>query len=281
MPVLSMRRLLAGLLLSPLALPAVAAESYDACAGFIDTVPTTISSQGVWCLRRDLATSISAGAAITIATNNVTVDCNGFKLGGLAAGQASETMGVLANGRLNATVRNCAIRGFRMGVRLVGAGGGHAVEDNRIDQSLDTGIMVTGDGNVVQRNRVFDTGSAVGGTGIDAEADVRDNIVAGVMGQSAIGIYLGGLGTRAQSNSIRDLVPGEGGIVHGIVTFGGQQAMVDNHIIATGSFNTPGIGVLSSGDGASFCRNNLIANFQTGMFMCEDNGGNVVHGQAP
>src|SRR5262245_20959189 len=88
-PVPTMRRLLAALLLSLFVLPAVAAESYDACAGFIDTVPTTISTQGVWCLRKDLATAVSNGAAISIEANNVTIDCNGFKLGGLAAGPGS------------------------------------------------------------------------------------------------------------------------------------------------------------------------------------------------
>ena len=66
-----------------------AAESYDGCAGFISSLPVTITTQGVWCLDRDLSTSNSAGPAVTIATNNVTVDCNGFKIGGLGAGPVS------------------------------------------------------------------------------------------------------------------------------------------------------------------------------------------------
>src|SRR5690606_24652633 len=74
--------------------PARAAQSYDACTGFIDSVPATISTQGVWCLRKDLSTNITSGNAITIATNNVTIDCNDFKLGGLAAGNGSNAFGI-------------------------------------------------------------------------------------------------------------------------------------------------------------------------------------------
>ena len=40
---------------------------------------------------------------------------------------------------------------------------------------------------------------------------------------------------------------------------------------------TPGTGILASGEGASYCRDNLIASFATGIETCEDNGGNVVH----
>ena len=50
-----------------------AAQSLDTCAGFLDTLPTTISTQGVWCLRHDLSTNIASGNAITVATNNVTI----------------------------------------------------------------------------------------------------------------------------------------------------------------------------------------------------------------
>ena len=33
---------------------AQAAESYDNCTGFIDSLPATISTHGVWCLRKNL-----------------------------------------------------------------------------------------------------------------------------------------------------------------------------------------------------------------------------------
>ncbi|MDN5781750.1 MAG: hypothetical protein L0H23_06975, partial [Luteimonas sp.] len=86
------------LLASALFLPtsALAAESYDNCSHFIDSVPATISSQGVWCMRKDASTAITSGNAITISANNVVIDCNHFKIGGLAAGNASDAYGILA-----------------------------------------------------------------------------------------------------------------------------------------------------------------------------------------
>src|SRR6187200_130915 len=134
-PAPSLRRLLALLLLLPAAPIALAAEGYDACTGFIDSLPATITTQGTWCLRKDLSTAIAAGTAITLATNNVTLDCNGFKLGGLSGGADSQATAVSALERLNIAVRHCSIRGFSVGVSLAGLStGGHLVEDNRFDQ---------------------------------------------------------------------------------------------------------------------------------------------------
>jgi hypothetical protein len=59
-------------LLAAAASPALAAESYDNCTGFIDPLPAVITTQGTWCLRKDLRTAVASGHAITIATNNVT-----------------------------------------------------------------------------------------------------------------------------------------------------------------------------------------------------------------
>ena len=53
------------------------AETFHTCVGFIDALPAVLTSQGVWCLRQDLATSLNSGFAIEVKTNNVTIDCNG------------------------------------------------------------------------------------------------------------------------------------------------------------------------------------------------------------
>src|SRR5690606_3094851 len=132
------------------------AETYATCTGFIDSLPATISTQGVWCLRKNLSTAITEGSAIVIATNNVTIDCNGFKVGGLAGGEYTLAMGIRATDRQNVTVRHCNVRGFYCGVQLSGAG--HLVEDSRFDNSSYAGIYVRGDNNLVRRNRVYDTG---------------------------------------------------------------------------------------------------------------------------
>src|SRR5688572_11895990 len=155
---LATRPALPGLLGLAVPVQTRAAESYDNCAGFIDSLPATISTQGVWCLRKDVSTAIAAGAAITVATNNVTLDCNDFKLGGLSAGTATATRGILATGRQNIRVRNCNIRGFHTGLDI--EGGGHLVEDNNLNGNLSVGLRVSGDGSIVRRNSVIDTGGS-------------------------------------------------------------------------------------------------------------------------
>src|SRR5207342_2989370 len=130
----------------------------------------------------DLSTSISVGQAIQIQANNVTIDCNGYKIGGLAAGTSSLAEGIYADpSRLNITVRNCGIRGYQFGIDLQGSGS--LVEDNRLDGNLYVGIQVLGDNNRVQRNRVYDTGGVPGvniSKGISAFGDVIDNTLVGV-----------------------------------------------------------------------------------------------------
>jgi hypothetical protein len=199
---------LAALPLFALSTPAHAAASYDACTNFIPSLPTTITTQGVWCLDKDLGTAIGTGNAITINTNNVTIDCNGFKLGGLLAGLGTMTNGVYANGRSNITVRDCNIRGFAIGVNLEGSSGsGHRIERNRIEGSTFSGIAVAGDGVLVRDNLVIDTGgSTVAGNPwtvavmIGGRGDVIDNQIDGVDGASSDTYQAIGIAALSSSN---------------------------------------------------------------------------------
>ena len=161
------------------ALPASAAESFDSCDGrFIDSLPATISTPGVWCLRHDVSTAIGAGAAIQVTANNVTLDCNGFRLGGLAAGSATTAIGIFAVNRYNTTVRNCSIRGFAFGTWFW-SGAGHAIVDSRFDQNTHVAILAKGAGLSILRNRIVDTGGSTAenlygsasATGINADGD--------------------------------------------------------------------------------------------------------------
>src|SRR5215475_1141125 len=65
----------------------------------ITAVPATISRPGSYCLVRDLATTLSSGAAITIAADDVLLDLQGFALDGSAAGAGSEAHGIRADGQ--------------------------------------------------------------------------------------------------------------------------------------------------------------------------------------
>ena len=126
----------------------------------ITSLPAVITVQGIYCFTGDLNTALTSGNAIDIQTNNVVLDLNGFKLGGLAAGLGTNAFGIAADNRQNLTIKNGTIRGFFLGIRLgnSGASQGHVVEDIRADQNTSIGLSVAGAGHIVRNNQVVATG---------------------------------------------------------------------------------------------------------------------------
>ena len=262
-----------------------AAESYDNCTGFVTSLPAVLATQGTWCMSKDLATSIASGAAITIQGNNITLDCNHFKLGGLAAGIGTEAVGIQAQDRLNATVRNCNIRGFRRGISFFGTvSSGHVVEDNRLEGNTHLGIFIGNGANAVRRNRIMDTG---GGTilatsmGVFAAGDVEliDNTIDGVhpsAGNSVFGSYgigvSGSASSVVQGNRVVNLDAGDGELI-GIGIYSGTFATVDGNIIGAVA-GMPDSFALFCNQPATVTRN-LSQGFTTGSNGCSDDGGNL------
>jgi copper-binding protein NosD len=125
-------------------------------------LPAVITVQGIYCFTGDLATAMTSGNAIDIQTNNVVLDLNGFKLGGLAGGLGTTAVGIYALDRQNITIKNGTIRGFQMGIFLddTGLSQGHVVEDIRADLNTFMGIQVRGTGNIVRNNQVVATGGS-------------------------------------------------------------------------------------------------------------------------
>jgi hypothetical protein len=158
----------------------------------ITAVPAVITVQGVYCLTGNLITSIATGSVIEIQTNNVALDLNGFKIGGLAAGTGTSAFGIHAANRQNITIRNGTIRGFRQAIALedAGASQGHLVENIRADQNTEVGIQVGGSGNIVRNNQVV----ATGGTTLFGPD------------KNTYGIYVSGTGPRVLNNDVIDTV---------------------------------------------------------------------------
>lgn len=260
--------LLAAFLAAP---SARASESYDACVGFVDTLPTVITTQGVWCLHHDLATAISAGNAIDIQVNNVTLDCNGFKVGNLAAGLTSQAIGVYSNNHANIKVRGCSVRGFRYGIAMQ-TGYGHVIEDNRVEASTNYGIYSATEMAVIRRNFVQDIGGGVGtgSVGITAaQANVYDNTVVGVVGDvDGVGIFMmGSPGSFVTGNR----VSGTGGTnAYAIQT-------QDFHVQVQGNFliglNT-GTGIVC-GSAKGLAVDNLISDFEVPTSNCTNDGNTI------
>ena len=296
---------LAVLLLACPASQALAARSYDNCTGYIESLPATISTQGTWCLRKDVSTAITSGAAIQVATNNVTIDCNDFKVGGLAAGVGTQTDGILGIARSNVTVRNCNVRGFMRGIALVhedpmmASSSGHVVENNRLNANTTMGIHVEGDGSMVRQNLVVDTGGTLTSNytlGIVAtgSVDIIDNTISNIfVSDSATNVHTYGISTSfnggtIQDNRIRGLFPRGTGKAYGIISQTvdslfmrvHQTSLRGNDItLAIGSSGSAGIhcgygddsmGLLPGGR----ARDNTVQGFQTAVVACGDAGGN-------
>jgi len=266
---------------------AQAAESLEGCAGFITSLPVTITTQGVWCLDRDLATSLSSGSMVNIATNNVILDCNHFKLGNLAAGPGTSTFGVRADNRLNATIRNCNIRGFGVGIYLDG-GGGHLVEDSRLDGNVVFGIYLDGAGSTIRNNVVVNTGGsttqALLAQGIYAlnGVDIINNTVNGVSPPPA-GVNLNVFGIRTSNNGdgsikgnrVRGLMPLGSGVPYGIYSDNsGREIIRSNDVQGPGPGVAFGLGVRCT-SAAATARDNVIAGFATGISGCSSSSNYV------
>jgi hypothetical protein len=233
----SRRLLIVALMPVLLACAAARAETVNCTA--INSLPVTISSQGVFCLTGNLATNISSGSAITITANNVTLDLNGWKVGGQAAGMSTGANGIISTAD-NVTIKNGIVRGFNIGINLVGRGG--VVEDMLIDQNTSTGIYVAGQGALVRRTQVVDTGGStksskvtifsilVSGSG----SSVEDNVVSGLSATGAgdeYGIYVSGQYSMIKNNIVTDdAKPTGGGISYGIIAIASQISAVENAV---------------------------------------------------
>ncbi|QSX76919.1 right-handed parallel beta-helix repeat-containing protein [Agrilutibacter solisilvae] len=264
-----------------------AARAYDNCTGYIDAVPAAIATQGTWCLRKDVSTAVANGAAIEVKTNNVIIDCNDFKIGGLGAGTGTSTFGIYAAARVNVTVRNCSLRGFRYGVALLGAAGsGHVVENNRLQGNTQAGVVVEGDGSSVRNNLVTDTGGSTLYTGSAAgvrtlgAVHVQDNIVSGVAPSADADGHAGAIGIHSlandngalQRNRVRGLLPVGAGTAVGVRIEGDTTLVLEgNDVIGPAS----GTGLLCDA-GTVLATGNAVLGFATAIDTCVDVGGNVV-----
>jgi len=263
---------------------AQAAQGYDNCTGFITTLPATITGQGVYCLKQNLSTALSSGRAISVEANNITIDCNGFSLVGLDGSGSTTTGGIYASGRSNITVRHCAISGFYYGVFFTGAsGGGHIVEDNRFDTNTVYGVDVEGDGSVIRRNLVNNTGpsgntffaKALTGRG---SVDILDNTVSGLTTVSGSNGYVFGIETyndpdgRVSGNIVRGLSPdGSGNAVAIVASQSANVTIRDNDLEGNG-----GYGASCDVGNHDITRDNFMVGFGTAISQCIDGGNNHV-----
>jgi hypothetical protein len=248
-----------------------------------------------------VVTNATGAQAINVLSNNVTIDCNGFRLSNLPAGFGTRSTGVFAWGYSNITVRNCTIQGFLSGIWITGAspgagtapGTGYRVENNRLAQNRYAGIDVVGFGSVIRGNIVANTGGRPqGGQGwairVLGGVDVIDNVVDGIVDDGvvtsfqSVGIFISDFGRlnpditpsgmRIVGNRVRNLAQKGGANSLGIYLTGTGIWVRDN-LIGQQRL-TAGAGVWCEGDAR--VRDNVIKNYSPGVGpACSDDGGNV------
>lgn len=257
------------------ALPAIAAQGTASCKGYIDSLPATVSSQGVWCLRKNLSFS-GSGAALLVTGNNVTIDCNDHAIQGQFWDTIFAASAVGSTPVVNLTVRNCLVRGFANAIAT--QGDGHLIERNRILEASYTGIQTQGDGNVVRRNQVAYVGGIVAEAApnigirvLGRDGRVLDNDVRGLWANpgadfEAVGIVIeNGI---AQRNRISDMDGSSPARVIGIRLV--NAIARDNLVSRTSAVPAPTrVGIEGNGTQASICQDNTTMFFTPATVGCQ------------
>jgi len=245
------------LILLLLAAPAAWAETVNCTA--ITWLPTVITNQGVYCLTGHLSTAITSGNAIDIRTNNVTIDLNGWKLGGQAAGAGTQANGIYAFQRKNITIRNGTIRGFFRGIYLQDSSPfttsqGQLIEDIRADNNTYIGMTIKGRGNIVRRNQVVDTGGST-------------------VASYVYGILLYGPGGRVLNNDISGTAATGSGWGAGLSLYEAQGAVVEgNRIDDVSSSTGPTRGIFINNSNDVLVRGNSITSAINGITYAGSTG---------
>lgn len=261
----------------------------------IPSIPYTIDEQGVYCLTHNLSAKMATGAAITVDTNNVTIDFNGFKLGNLAAGFTTRASGIIAGNRSNVIIRNGILRGYYKGIFFTGSiGGNHLVENMRLDGNTFIGIHVLETPGVTLRNNtIVETGGSFTKSlnpiilplvklsyGIRVEAKgikIIGNDISRVFSTGAVSTIPNGISVVGNSNNAQILnnsVSQLSGSSKKYIFYSGLGGILDgNRLIAE---NADGIsGIVVTNDSLALCGNTKAVGFVNATSLCSDGGGNV------
>jgi hypothetical protein len=117
----------------------------------ITSLPYTINNPGLYFLTGNLTYNSTTGNAITVNSNNVTLDLMGFKLTGLPTSIGVSAYGIYMSGRTNVEVRNGTVWGFDHAVYEDNATNGknHRVINVRVSHAYN-GIFLAGKNHLIK-----------------------------------------------------------------------------------------------------------------------------------
>jgi hypothetical protein len=231
-----------------LAVSPVHAETVDCTP--VKTLPAFINAQGLYCLTGNLATAVGADGynAITINANNVTLDLNGWKLGGQGAGTGTQAIGIYSDAA-NVTIKNGIVRGFAWGIWLTGRGA--VVRDMLIDQNTAIGITVNGEGALVENNQVIDTGGSTASANAGAEG---------------VFVNCSAIGAMIIDNTVSELSATGSGTEYGIYSPCAPNVTVRDNVVSDSTIPAGGGGSYGIYQFQSIALNNTVSTFYYGIW---------------
>lgn len=215
----------------------IAGPAWSGCTP-ISATPYAISTPGAYCLVKNVS---SSNDGITVNTDDVTLDCGGHTIDGSSQGPERTSRGIMGSARSRVLVRNCTVKGFMTGIQLSGTG--NTVRDSVFIAPYSRGIVVEGEENVIDGNRVSDAGGAakysLGAFGILANGSsiIRGNVVSGVSpttgsDKSGYGIYTSGNNAGLIEDNIVRNVLGDGGkIAMALSAYNSANAVLKENIL--------------------------------------------------
>jgi hypothetical protein len=223
----------------------------------VNAIPATISAPGKYCLANDFEVNATTGNSITIASNGVTLDCDGHALRNASTSAVGAANGIGLVSRRDVTIRNCRIiGGYRNGISatqnntVANQNYYITLDSNYVAGPLLNGILAYGSGIEITNNRIYDIGGLTNANafGIHLGAStasnyfkfhlVKDNLVAGTNTPylSAYGIYSEGtvagifVGNGITGTSASNATYG----AYGIRLLGSLNRITDNHVVGGG-----------------------------------------------
>jgi parallel beta-helix repeat protein len=233
-----------------------AADAYTPIA----TLPYVVRAPGRYRLVTTPLLRMGAGAAITIAADDVVLDLQGGTLAN-AAGPGNFAFGVFAAGRKNVTVQHGTLRGFFTGVSLrapapYATAQGLVVRDVRVLGSTYAGIRTEGRGSTIVDCAAIDTGAATV-FGPDAEA---------------FGILAVGPAAHVNRNTVARTTPTGAGTAFGIALVQAPSGAVTSNGVQDGAAGEDvGIEIESSAGVSAY--GNRLSNLRLGIVYATGSSG--------
>jgi len=146
-------------------------------------------------------TDCDASTGITIGANNIVLDCAGYTVDGM---DELGTIGILASGRNNITIKNCVITDWVQGISLNNANSS-LVQNNTLTSNTNFGVRIqsTADHNIIRDNIAnSNTNGVSSGTGFSVVLSTNNTFINNTANSNlAIGFVIGSGANNLTNNT--------------------------------------------------------------------------------